>query len=881
MFHWICPECGREIAPTVRECPVCDGAADPKELVLAGVVEASARTSPATVPLETSESRSEISELRSENNADRRPPVLDMGAGTPSVPVPSRTLPDAVKWIRSNGQAAGPVNGETGHVNGKSSPAGDSIPEKLANAPAIRVEGDTKPPAGRAADEPLIPEILTARAALDRAAEAQASMRGLLDRVSDLREQTGIGDPATDAPVYPSLPDARPDARVIATRTVESRAIGTKRSEMRSTEVKPAEVKQVEAKPAETKLIEAKPIEVIPVDATPLGAKTLGAKSIEAKPAEIKSAETRPVENTGVEPGVPALSKGIPSHAPEALAGDIGNQESAADLQAGSGVGAPAAPPLDRVPLLAKLSRLALPKIASSTVPGSETASNGAGLTRPDSSAVSGAASEADVATASLPAGQVTGVTPASAPGEPLLPTFAPSPAESLPESLNALLAAAATLDDVKLDDVKLDDVKDDTADAAAKSDAVKSDAVKFEAAQVDGAEKEEPGVKQPGVKQPGVDDTLSSVDAVAAEPVSAPDPLIAQKLPLPPVAPAQLPAVAPGTVSIGAVAPRPSPTMASRKASLAADVPSPSAELDRKIAGLAAADAPLPLRRPEVQTSARVSTAAVLSPPAPAPARSGAVRPPRSTAPFLAPNMAGLVRYDPLENRPLRPVAPPSGLRRGDTAPRITLPGPMLTRALVSFRDRGLTPVFLEARAFRKRFAYGWVAIVLAVGTVLGIGFSSVVSGPTRPPAEARAASDGSSAPDSKPPAGTSSDDGSTPASAAAASVTPRPGSSNPLSKIIEVTGFRIVMDPTRKAQVQYLIVNHSPARFPDATIYVTLHAADARVGQAPLCRFSITAPDLGPFEAKEMISAIEKTNRAVNLPDWQNLRAEIEIGQ
>src|SRR5437870_5353193 len=24
MFHWICPECGQEIAPGVKECPVCD-----------------------------------------------------------------------------------------------------------------------------------------------------------------------------------------------------------------------------------------------------------------------------------------------------------------------------------------------------------------------------------------------------------------------------------------------------------------------------------------------------------------------------------------------------------------------------------------------------------------------------------------------------------------------------------------------------------------------------------------------------------------------------------------------------------------------------------------------------------------------------------------
>src|SRR5438094_964856 len=27
MFHWICPECGREIPPAMKECPVCDPAA--------------------------------------------------------------------------------------------------------------------------------------------------------------------------------------------------------------------------------------------------------------------------------------------------------------------------------------------------------------------------------------------------------------------------------------------------------------------------------------------------------------------------------------------------------------------------------------------------------------------------------------------------------------------------------------------------------------------------------------------------------------------------------------------------------------------------------------------------------------------------------------
>src|SRR6478736_2641359 len=43
MFHWICPETGREIAPTVRECPACDPKAVVAEPALVGVVEAPAR----------------------------------------------------------------------------------------------------------------------------------------------------------------------------------------------------------------------------------------------------------------------------------------------------------------------------------------------------------------------------------------------------------------------------------------------------------------------------------------------------------------------------------------------------------------------------------------------------------------------------------------------------------------------------------------------------------------------------------------------------------------------------------------------------------------------------------------------------------------------
>jgi hypothetical protein len=104
---------------------------------------------------------------------------------------------------------------------------------------------------------------------------------------------------------------------------------------------------------------------------------------------------------------------------------------------------------------------------------------------------------------------------------------------------------------------------------------------------------------------------------------------------------------------------------------------------------------------------------------------------------------------------------------------------------------------------------------------------------------------------------------------------------SAAPLAKAIEVTGFRIQMDPAKKSEIQYLVVNHTPARFSGVTVYVTLYAADSKAGQPPLCKFQFTAPNLAPFQAKDMTSAIERVTRPVSLPDWQDLRASVEIGE
>jgi hypothetical protein len=357
----------------------------------------------------------------------------------------------------------------------------------------------------------------------------------------------------------------------------------------------------------------------------------------------------------------------------------------------------------------------------------------------------------------------------------------------------------------------------------------------------------------------PQVADSLVEPAPPSAEP---PDPPLSAKLPLP-----VKPAAAAPTTAVGFAAEQ--KHTADECAGVAAEgasaqagetlVANSAARFARRIQIPISEPAPAEEQKPLSQP-APVRMKEALPQLAPIAPRAGAVRAPRTQAPRAVPRTARLVRYSPAAKRAMCPAPPPEGLRKSPPTPGTTLPGPMLTRSLVSFRDKELAPNFVEEKAFRKRFAYGWLILVLLVGTALGVGFSSFLSNMPHPEAK------------------TPEEQGSS-VSANAASL--HGASSSPLSKSIEVTGIRMITDPSRKEEVQYLVVNHSPARFSDGSVYVTVRAADARPGQPPLFRFSFAAPNLGPFEAKEMVSAVEKTSRAASLPDWQNLRVQIEIGQ
>jgi hypothetical protein len=236
------------------------------------------------------------------------------------------------------------------------------------------------------------------------------------------------------------------------------------------------------------------------------------------------------------------------------------------------------------------------------------------------------------------------------------------------------------------------------------------------------------------------------------------------------------------------------------------------------------------------------------------------ASRPARPGTPSLAlaPDVAPWIRYSPLAGRPLRPMDAEKKILKTGCVPRTSLPGPMLTTRLVKFQDRELNPILPKALLVKKRLIPGWMMTALIIGTVLGAGFSSVFSFVSRSGTETKA-----------------------PAAAVVEPAAPTPAaepSSTSLAKALEVTGFRIRLNP-EKSEIEYLVVNHTPSRFSGVTVYVTLYPVNAKAGQPPLCRFNF-APNLGPYQSKEMTASIQPVGR-VTVPDWQDLHADVEIGQ
>jgi hypothetical protein len=95
-----------------------------------------------------------------------------------------------------------------------------------------------------------------------------------------------------------------------------------------------------------------------------------------------------------------------------------------------------------------------------------------------------------------------------------------------------------------------------------------------------------------------------------------------------------------------------------------------------------------------------------------------------------------------------------------------------------------------------------------------------------------------------------------------------------HPYAKHLEIVGVRLNEDDKSRVQVQYVVVNHSAADLPELKMQVTVLG----VGR-PLFDFAAAVPALGPFESKELSTAVKTKLKPYEIPDWQFLKTTFDI--
>jgi hypothetical protein len=77
----------------------------------------------------------------------------------------------------------------------------------------------------------------------------------------------------------------------------------------------------------------------------------------------------------------------------------------------------------------------------------------------------------------------------------------------------------------------------------------------------------------------------------------------------------------------------------------------------------------------------------------------------------------------------------------------------------------------------------------------------------------------------------------------------------------------------------VRFVVVNHSGAEISDLAANVNLWARTAKSDEEAVGTFSFKVPSLGAYEAKEVSAPLNTKLKVYELPDWQNLVAEVQI--
>jgi hypothetical protein len=97
-------------------------------------------------------------------------------------------------------------------------------------------------------------------------------------------------------------------------------------------------------------------------------------------------------------------------------------------------------------------------------------------------------------------------------------------------------------------------------------------------------------------------------------------------------------------------------------------------------------------------------------------------------------------------------------------------------------------------------------------------------------------------------------------------------------IAKHIEVTGLRIV-EENKRPVIKYVVVNHSNAEFAGLKGNLILHASNAAPGSQPIATVPVDIASMGGYEVKDIASPLKTSLRAYELPDWQYLKADLQL--
>jgi hypothetical protein len=99
-----------------------------------------------------------------------------------------------------------------------------------------------------------------------------------------------------------------------------------------------------------------------------------------------------------------------------------------------------------------------------------------------------------------------------------------------------------------------------------------------------------------------------------------------------------------------------------------------------------------------------------------------------------------------------------------------------------------------------------------------------------------------------------------------------------HPFQKYVEVVGIRIVTQQN-KPVAKVVLVNHSAAEINGLEANVTLWASTKRSEEDSIGTFKIKVASLAPNGSADASAPLNTKLKTYELPDWQNLTAELQI--